>query len=169
MYQPTPALDTAADESGAHLVAAGDRARGTGAGRWTARALARLLRPPTAAARPPAYRTLTGRWRSSSGVWTTGGGGEVSLPGPGGDTFAELLPGGRPPGGEESRDRAMEQLLYHLGRWIYLLDAQDDLEEDRAGAGVQSVAARFRTGGDPDAMAAHLDHSKSDVLRGPAG
>ena len=43
------------------------------------------------------------------------------------DTFAELLRAAAPSSGEESRDRAMEQLLYHLGRWIYLLDAQDDL------------------------------------------
>ena len=42
------------------------------------------------------------------------------------DTFAELLRAAAPSSGEESRDRAMEQLLYHLGRWIYLLDAQDD-------------------------------------------
>ena len=59
------------------------------------------------------------------------------------------------------RDRAMEQLLYHLGRWIYLLDAQDDLEEDRAAGRYNPVAARFGPEGDPDAMARTLDHSRN--------
>ena len=26
--------------------------------------------------------------------------------------------------------RVAEQLLYHLGRWVYLVDAADDLKED---------------------------------------
>ena len=77
------------------------------------------------------------------------------------DTFAELLRAAAPSGGEESRDRAMEQLLYHLGRWIYLLDAQDDLEEDRAAGRYNPVAARFGPEGDPDAMARTLDHSRN--------
>ena len=29
-----------------------------------------------------------------------------------------------------ARKSAMEQILYHVGRWIYLADAWDDLEED---------------------------------------
>ena len=77
------------------------------------------------------------------------------------DTFAELLRAAAPSGGEESRDRAMEQLLYHLGRWIYLLDAQDDLEEDRAAGRYNPGAARFGPEGDPDAMARTLDHSRN--------
>ena len=77
------------------------------------------------------------------------------------DTFAELLRAAAPSSGEESRDRAMEQLLYHLGRWIYLLDAQDDLEEDRTAGRYNPVAARFRIGGDRDAMARTLDHSRN--------
>lgn len=54
----------------------------------------------------------------------------------------------------------MEQLLYHLGRWIYLLDAQDDLEEDRAAGGTIPWPP-VRTGGGPDAMARTLDHSRN--------
>ncbi|MEI3141456.1 MAG: DUF5685 family protein [Lawsonibacter sp.] len=37
----------------------------------------------------------------------------------------------------------MEQLLYHLGRWIYLIDARDDLAEDLADGRYNPVAARF--------------------------
>ena len=77
------------------------------------------------------------------------------------DTFAELLRAAAPSSGEESRDRAMEQLLYHLGRWIYLLDAQDDLEEDRTAGRYNPVAARFGPEGDRDAMARTLDHSRN--------
>ena len=37
----------------------------------------------------------------------------------------------------------MEQLLYHLGRWIYLVDAWDDLGEDRARNAYNPLLARF--------------------------
>jgi len=47
------------------------------------------------------------------------------------DTFAVLLRAAAPETGDELRDRAMAQLLYHVGRWIYLLDAWDDLKADR--------------------------------------
>ena len=40
----------------------------------------------------------------------------------------------------------MEQLLYHLGRWIYLVDAWDDLEEDRAAGNYNPITARFPGG-----------------------
>lgn len=45
------------------------------------------------------------------------------------DTFARLL---QAAGGElKTQDqRPVEQVLYHVGRWIYLADAYDDLEED---------------------------------------
>lgn len=51
------------------------------------------------------------------------------------DTFARILRAAAPTTGDECRDRALEQLLYHVGRWIYLVDAWDDLEDDiRSGA-----------------------------------
>ena len=37
----------------------------------------------------------------------------------------------------------MEQLLYHIGRWIYLVDAWDDLEKDRAQGNYNPISARF--------------------------
>ncbi len=39
--------------------------------------------------------------------------------------------------------RAMEQLLYHLGRWIYLADAWDDLEQDARRGRYNPLEARF--------------------------
>jgi len=59
------------------------------------------------------------------------------------DTFARLLQAAAPPTEDPGRDRAMGQLLYHVGRWIYLVDAWDDLEEDRASGGYNPIRARF--------------------------
>lgn len=62
------------------------------------------------------------------------------------DTFAQILSCAAPPTGEEDRDRAVEQLLYHVGRWIYLLDAWDDLKEDRIRGGYNPLIHRFPDG-----------------------
>lgn len=48
------------------------------------------------------------------------------------DTFARILRAAAPSTGTSDRDRAVGQLLYHVGRWIYLTDAWDDLAEDRS-------------------------------------
>ena len=77
------------------------------------------------------------------------------------DTFAVLLQAAAPASGDAVRDRALEQLLYHLGRWIYLIDAQDDLEEDRVSGNYNAVAARFGPEGDLEAMGRTLDHSRN--------
>ena len=73
------------------------------------------------------------------------------------DTFARLLQAAAPADG--ARGRILGQLLYHLGRWIYLVDAQDDLEEDRKAGRYNPVLARFGPEGDNKAMALTLDHS----------
>ncbi len=59
------------------------------------------------------------------------------------DTFARLLRAAAPPSGDSGRDRALGELLYHVGRWIYLLDAWDDLEEDLRDGGYNPVATRY--------------------------
>lgn len=64
------------------------------------------------------------------------------------DTFARLLAAAAPATGEEDIDRPRAQLLYHLGRWIYLADAADDLREDKAKGRYNPIDARF--GGEPD-------------------
>ena len=73
------------------------------------------------------------------------------------DTFARLLQAAAPQG--DSRGRVLEQLLYHLGRWIYLVDARDDLEEDRRAGRYNPVAARYGLEGDDQALKLTLDHS----------
>lgn len=73
------------------------------------------------------------------------------------DTFARLLQAVVPP--EDSRNRVLSQFLYHLGRWIYLVDARDDLEEDQKTGDYNPVALRYGPEGDDPALARTLDHS----------
>ena len=42
-----------------------------------------------------------------------------------------------------SRRRVLEQLFYHVGRWIYLADARDDLAKDEAGGTYNPLLVRF--------------------------
>ena len=77
------------------------------------------------------------------------------------DTFARILRGAAPSTGQAARDRAVGELLYHVGRWIYLVDAWDDLKEDRARGRYNPVELRWA--GDPEAhqeeMRTTLRHS----------
>lgn len=50
---------------------------------------------------------------------------------------AQAVPG-------EGERRALSQLLYHLGRWVYLMDAWDDLEEDERRGRYNPLTARFQ-------------------------
>lgn len=64
------------------------------------------------------------------------------------DTFAQLLQSVAMELEEGTQRRVLEQMLYHLGRWIYLVDAVDDLREDSETGGYNPVALRFGlTGG----------------------
>ena len=73
------------------------------------------------------------------------------------DTFARLLQAAAPAGGE--RGRVLSQLLYHLGRWIYLADARDDFEADKLAGRYNPAAARYGPGGDDGALRLTMDNS----------
>ena len=73
------------------------------------------------------------------------------------DTFARLLRSAAPQEGE--RGRVLSQLLYHLGRWIYLADARDDLEEDKLAGRYNPVSARYGSAGDDQALGLTMDNS----------
>ena len=47
--------------------------------------------------------------------------------------------------GDTARRRVTEQLLYHLGRWVYLIDAADDLKKDVTTGGYNPLALCFAT------------------------
>ncbi len=57
--------------------------------------------------------------------------------------FADILAAAGECVEDEVRQRTMEQLLYHLGRWIYLVDAWDDLDEDQKKGRYNPLDARF--------------------------
>lgn len=81
------------------------------------------------------------------------------------DTFAALLDSAAAEVDEPIRRRVLEQLLYHLGRWVYLVDAADDLGRDLSCGGYNPVALRFGMKSpvwrpeDRREFAATLDHS----------
>ena len=81
------------------------------------------------------------------------------------DTFAVLLSSAAEGVEEPVRRRVLEQILYHLGRWVYLIDAADDLKKDAESGNYNPVALRYglKDGAwDPEsrhAFAVTLDHS----------
>ena len=74
------------------------------------------------------------------------------------DAFARILCAAVPDGLEERRGRALGEFLYHLGRWVYIIDAWDDLAEDRKRGSYNPLLARF--GGAPEA---HLDELRTTL------
>lgn len=81
------------------------------------------------------------------------------------DTFASLLGGIALELPDPLQRRIFSQLFYHLGRWIYLVDAVDDCREDAAAGRYNPVLLRFGADGgalreeDKAAMALTLDAS----------
>ena len=59
------------------------------------------------------------------------------------DKFADLLSAASDSVVNEKKRRAMQLILYHTGRMIYLLDAYDDLAEDSAASRYNPIAVRF--------------------------
>ena len=81
------------------------------------------------------------------------------------DAFAVLLAGAAEEEPDPVRRRVLEQLLCHLGRWIYLVDAADDLKKDVKSGSYNPLVYRFHAEGgtltaeDRAALAATLDSS----------
>ncbi|MBE6973072.1 MAG: hypothetical protein E7440_04225 [Ruminococcaceae bacterium] len=75
------------------------------------------------------------------------------------DTFGTLLQAAVPKAGDSARDRTMEQLLYHLGRWIYLIDARDDLDEDHERGNYNPIVLRFPDKDGDGQLQMTLEHS----------
>ena len=60
------------------------------------------------------------------------------------DQFAQIMVAMVPAEWPEPEQRAMGQLLYHLGRWIYLIDAWDDLKDDLKHHRYNPVSLRYQ-------------------------
>ena len=59
------------------------------------------------------------------------------------DAFAQLLALAAEEVNDPVRRRVTAQLLYHLGRWIYLTDAADDLAKDQRSGSYNPLPLRF--------------------------
>jgi len=59
------------------------------------------------------------------------------------DTFGRLLESITLEISDPIEKRILSQFLYHLGRWIYLVDALDDWKEDSKSGNYNPIAARF--------------------------
>lgn len=59
------------------------------------------------------------------------------------DAFAVLLSGAAVGLADPVRRRILEQILYHLGRWVYLIDAADDLKKDAESGNYNPVSLRY--------------------------
>lgn len=79
------------------------------------------------------------------------------------DCFARLLCKATPVTSNSGQNRALSQLLYHLGRWIYLIDGVDDLAKDKKSGNYNPIAARFPNWSDEDQqyLYVNLQHSLS--------
>ena len=59
------------------------------------------------------------------------------------DKFSQILMAAVPDTLPDSQRRPLLELLYHCGRWIYIIDACDDYSEDDAAGRYNPVVARF--------------------------
>lgn len=59
------------------------------------------------------------------------------------DTFARLLQGISGEVSDPVKARVLSQMFYHLGRWIYLVDAVDDLADDFKSGSYNPLIYRF--------------------------
>ena len=59
------------------------------------------------------------------------------------DAFANILAAAAEEVAEEKRRRILREMLYHLGRWVYLSDAADDLRKDADSGNYNPVALRY--------------------------
>ncbi len=58
------------------------------------------------------------------------------------DPFARMMQACIPENGAEN-NRILREMLYHMGRWVYLVDACADLEEDWKSGGYNPIALRY--------------------------
>lgn len=63
------------------------------------------------------------------------------------DCFAQILKGAVS-AFENENARVYEQMLYHIGRWIYIIDALDDYDEDAKSNSFNPLFYRFNTAGE---------------------
>ena len=69
---------------------------------------------------------------------------KCAVPDEAADAFALLLRDTAAMQPEGVKRRVLEEMLYHLGRWIYLVDALDDLKEDSKSGSYNPLLLRYK-------------------------
>ena len=64
------------------------------------------------------------------------------------EPFAALLAGLSEAEPDETRRRILRQIFYHMGRWIYLIDAADDFKRDAKSGNYNPLRYRYGVQGD---------------------
>ena len=83
------------------------------------------------------------------------------------DTFANILACIADTAQNEERQRTLKVLFYHIGRWIYIADAVNDLKDDLEDKRYNPIAARFEPEGhalseaDKEAINTTMAHSEN--------
>lgn len=86
------------------------------------------------------------------------------------DTFARILAAASEDAGDAARTRTVRELLYHLGRVVYVLDAVDDLRDDAENGSYNPLRYRFDTRDgrlapeDEAALRVTLAHSHNSII-----
>ena len=86
------------------------------------------------------------------------------------DTFAQLLTASADETADSVKCRVLRELFYHLGRWIYLVDAADDLKKDAKSGNYNPLPLRYGFSGDalPDAARRELAQTLDSSIRAMA-
>lgn len=90
------------------------------------------------------------------------------------DKFAKILRAVSAGVEPDSAQRPMAEILYHLGRWIYIVDACDDYNDDVSARRFNPVAAKFppeqgeygARGDKSDSHSTHITHSTRSAEHG---
>ncbi len=159
MCPNSPALELTADESVilSYWKLRDSVADEQGIKKLAARALCMLLKPAykKASGLRPAFDAATQKHLSRLSELEHENCSSIDRPA---DAFACLL---REAAGETDgeRGRILEQILYHVGRWIYLADARDDLAQDRDEGKYNPLLLRYGTECDDEALNDTVTHS----------
>lgn len=133
------------------------------------RVLAALMRPAyrRAAALRPAFAALTEERLAALASLERERCASIDRPA---DAFAQILAAAAEGAAAPERVRVLRELLYHLGRIVYLLDAADDLADDIRADAYNPLRFRFSpengrlTAADEAALRLSLQHSHNSVI-----
>ena len=164
-YPGNPALELAADESvilSWWRIQDGLADPGRGKGKYRAAALALKGAYGRARERRPAFDAAAREQLTRLRAMEEAGCPSLDRPA---DAFARLLSAAADEAEDPVKRRVLEQLLYHLGRWIYLVDAADDLAADCLSGSYNPLIYRYglqngELGGEArKGLTVSLDHS----------